>query len=52
MQANESRAAAETLFQRALATVEKTLGPDHPKVARFVSHVGELQQETAPAGAR
>ena len=39
-------AAAESLYQQALAIVKKTLGPDHPYVATVLENISELYKET------
>ena len=38
---------AEPLSQRALAIVEKALGPEHPHVAASVNNLAELYQDRA-----
>jgi tetratricopeptide (TPR) repeat protein len=43
--------AAEALFRRALAINEKTLGPDHPRVAGGLDNLAELLQAKGNFGA-
>ncbi len=42
-------AQAEPLYQRALAIVEKALGPEHPDVAQSLENYAALLRQTARA---
>ncbi len=48
-QAQGRYAEAEPLYQRALATVEKALGPEHPHVATSLENYAALLRQTARA---
>ena len=39
-------AEAEALYQRALAILEKSLGPEHPDVAQVLENYADLLRET------
>jgi len=41
-------AQAEPLYLRALAILEKALGPDHPSVAKSLANYADLLQKTGP----
>ena len=45
-------AEAEPLYQRALAIVEKALGPHHPQVAVTLSNLAELLRAATDSGRR
>ncbi len=48
-QAQGKYAEAEPLYQRALAIVEKALGPEHPHVATSLENYAALLRQTARA---
>ncbi len=47
--AQDHYAEAEPFYQRALAIVEKALGPEHPHVATTLENYAALLRETARA---